>query len=81
MLIASLLVLLTTDVGSTKTCISNLSWGRAVDCELRSKYEDSVRFGGAEPESIFGELVLSVLVPGKGAVACADGFRKKAGRQ
>ena len=80
MLITSL-VLSTEDVGSTKTCSSNLSWGRANDCGLRSKCGDSMMFGGAEPESIFGELVFSVLtLGGKGPVACADVFRKKAGR-
>ena len=48
------------------------------DCELWSKREDSVRFGGAEPDSIFGELVLSALAPGgKGPVACADVFWEK----
>jgi hypothetical protein len=78
MLIASLM-LSTEDVGSTKTCSSNLSAGRADDCELRSK-RDSVRFGGAERGSIFEELVLSgVVLGGKGLVTCAEDFRKQAG--
>jgi len=81
MLIASLMVLSTEDVGSTKTCSSNLSWGGADDCELWSNCGDSLPFGGAEPESILGELVFSALAPGsKGLVACAGVFRKKAGR-
>ena len=77
MFIVSLLVLSTEDVGSIKSCSSNLSGGRADDCELRSK---RVRFvGGAELTSIFGEFVLSALTPGgKGPVAGADLFPKNA---